>query len=70
MLRDRIATADEVAEPLAAHAAELHSLAVKSLYLFGSIARGDARPDSDLVMAAGLHPRLRKRVLCEAQRVA
>jgi predicted nucleotidyltransferase len=95
-------TKDQVAERLAAHTEELRSLGVRSLDLFGSTARGDARPDSDvdllvefnevpglvgyvriqhrlqeilgrrvdLVMASGLKPRLRERVLSEARRVA
>jgi len=95
-------TKDEVAERLAAHAQELHSLGVQSLDLFGSVARGDAGLESDvdllvqfdevpgfvgyvrlrnrleqilgrhvdLVMASGLHPRLRERVLREARHVA
>jgi len=100
--RERTLTKDQVAERLAAHAEELRSLGVRSLDLFGSVARGDARPESDvdllvefdevpgfvgyvrlrnrleemlgrhvdLVMASGLHPRLRERVLREAQHVA
>ena len=99
---ERTLTRDQVAERLAAHAEELRSFGVRSLSLFGSIARGDARPESDvdllvefeevpgfigyvrvrnrleqilgrhvdLVMASGLHPRLRERVLREARHVA
>ena len=95
-------TKDQVAERLAAHREELSSLGVRSLDLFGSTVRGDARPDSDvdllvdfhevpglfgyvrvqhrlqeilerrvdLVMASGLKPRIRERVLSEARRVA
>jgi predicted nucleotidyltransferase len=95
-------TRDHVAERLAAHADELRSLGVRSLDLFGSTARGEARPESDvdllvefkevpgfvgyvrlrnrleqilgrhvdLVMASGLHPRLRERILREARHVA
>lgn len=102
MARERALTKDQVAERLAAHADELRSLGVRSLDLFGSIARGDARPESDvdllvefkevpgfvgyvrlrnrleqildrhvdLVMASGLHPRIRERVLREARHVA
>jgi len=33
---------------LAAHAEELRSLGVRSLDLFGSVARGDARPETDV----------------------
>jgi predicted nucleotidyltransferase len=100
--RARTLTHDQVTERLAAHAAELRSLGVRSLRLFGSVARGDAQPESDvdllvefnevpgffgyvrlqkrlqeilgrrvdLVMASGLHPRLRERVLREARHVA
>jgi len=99
---ERTLTKDQVAERLAAHAEELRSLGVRSLDLFGSVARGDARPESDvdllvefdevpgfvgyvrlrnrleemlgrhvdLVMASGLHLRLRERVLREARHVA
>ena len=99
---ERTLTKDKVEERLAAHAEELRSFGVRSLDLFGSIARGDARPESDvdllvefvevpgffgyvrlrnrleeilgrhveLVMASGLHPRLREKVLREARHVA
>ncbi len=95
-------TRDQVAERLAAHVGELRSFGVRSLDLFGSVARGDANPESDvdllvefdevpglfgylrlrdrlqeilgrsvdLVMASGLRPRIRERVLREAQHVA
>src|SRR6267143_1515196 len=45
---ERTLTKDQVAERLAAHAEELRSLGVRSLDLFGSVARGDARPESDV----------------------
>ena len=99
---ERTLTKDTVEERLAAHAEELRAFGVRSIDLFGSIARGDARPESDvdlrvefvevpgffgyvrlrnrleeilgrhvdLVMASGLHPRLRERVLREARHVA
>lgn len=35
---------------LKAHEADLRRLGVEQLYLFGSTARGDARPDSDVDM--------------------
>lgn len=38
----------EAIERLRTHASELHSLGVRHLYLFGSTARGEARPDSDV----------------------
>jgi predicted nucleotidyltransferase len=41
-------TRDQIAERLTAHLDELRSLGVRSLDLFGSIARGDAKPESDV----------------------
>jgi predicted nucleotidyltransferase len=37
------------------HEAELKQLGIEHLYLFGSTARGDARPDSDVDLFFG-HP--------------
>jgi hypothetical protein len=39
---------DEVLAIIAAHREELQVLGVKSLTLFGSVARDEARPDSDV----------------------
>ncbi len=39
---------DEVLAILAAHRKQLQKLGVKSLNLFGSVARNEARPDSDV----------------------
>jgi uncharacterized protein len=39
---------DEVLAILAAHREQLQALGVKSLNLFGSVARDEARPDSDV----------------------
>ena len=39
---------DEVLAIIAAHKDELHALGVASLSLFGSVARDEARPDSDV----------------------
>ncbi len=39
---------DAVLAALRAHEAELRRLGVEHLYLFGSVARGDARRDSDV----------------------
>lgn len=38
----------EVLDILESHREPLHTLGVKSLELFGSVARDDARPDSDV----------------------
>src|SRR5438270_76702 len=48
MQPERTLTKDQVAERLAAHAEELRSRGVRSLDLFGSVARGDARPETDV----------------------
>ena len=39
---------DEAITTLKEHETELRQLGVQHLYLFGSTARGDARPDSDV----------------------
>ena len=39
---------EEVLRRLSEHRAELERLGVRSLHLFGSLARGDARPESDV----------------------
>jgi hypothetical protein len=39
---------DDVVRRLRQHQAEIRRLGVRSLYLFGSAARDDARPDSDI----------------------
>jgi uncharacterized protein len=39
---------DEVLAILAAHREQLQAMGVKSLNLFGSVARDEARPDSDV----------------------
>ena len=44
----RAITSEEVSRRLSAHLPELRALGVGSLSLFGSVARGDARPDSDV----------------------
>ena len=40
--------AEDVRKVLSRHLGDLHDLGVASLYVFGSVARGDARPDSDI----------------------
>ena len=39
---------DDVIEALRAHEADLHQAGAARLYLFGSVSRGKARPDSDV----------------------
>ncbi len=39
---------DEAIETLKRHEAELKALGVRHLYMFGSTARGEAKPDSDV----------------------
>lgn len=39
---------EDVSSLLAGHQAELKRMGVKSLALFGSVVRGEARPDSDV----------------------
>ena len=46
--------ADEVIAILRAHEPELRAAEIKRLSLFGSVARGDAGPDSDVDLAAEL----------------
>ena len=45
---DPLMERDTVISRLKAHEAELRRLGVQHLWLFGSAARGDARPDSDV----------------------
>jgi predicted nucleotidyltransferase len=47
-------TADDVIATLRAHEAELRAAGIKRLSLFGSIARGDAGPESDVEFAVVL----------------
>src|SRR6266700_3128403 len=54
MNTDRSTTADEVIASLHAHAAELRAAGIRHLSLFGSFARGEAGPDSDIDLAVEL----------------
>jgi predicted nucleotidyltransferase len=47
-------TADDVLGILRAHEAELRAAGIRRLSLFGSVARGDAGPDSDVDLAVEL----------------
>ncbi len=50
--------ADEVLATLRAHRPELHGLGVRSLALFGSVARGEEGPDSDVDLLVEFEPPL------------
>jgi predicted nucleotidyltransferase len=50
-------TLDQVVETLPAHEGELRASGVHSLSIFGSVARREARPDSDVDLAVRLKPR-------------
>ena len=50
---------EEVQAILAQHRAELAELGVTSLAVFGSVARGDAGPDSDIDLLVDLDPNKR-----------
>jgi len=52
----RTALADQVLATLRAHEAELRAAGIRRLSLFGSVARGDDAPDSDVDLAAELDP--------------
>jgi hypothetical protein len=45
-----------VIRTIRAHEAELRALGVEKLWLFGSLARGDARPDSDVDVLIDIVP--------------
>jgi predicted nucleotidyltransferase len=46
---------DEVIRILAGHRMQIRAVGVKSLALFGSVARGDDRPDSDIDVLVEFH---------------
>jgi hypothetical protein len=49
-------TAAEVIATLRAHEPALRTAGIRKLSLFGSVARGDARPDSDIDLAVEFDP--------------
>ena len=51
--------AEQVIATLRMHEAELREAGIRRLSLFGSVARGDAGPDSDVDLAAELEPEAR-----------
>lgn len=56
MNTDTTTSADEVIASLQAHAAELRRAGIRHLSLFGSVARGDAGPESDIDLLVDLDP--------------
>ena len=52
-------TAAEVIGILRAHETALREAGIRALSLFGSVARGEARPDSDIDLVAKLDPAAR-----------
>jgi len=51
--------AEQVIATLRTHEPELREVGIRRLSLFGSVARGDAEPDSDVDLAAELEPAAR-----------
>jgi uncharacterized protein len=49
-------TAEQVIAVLRAHEPRLRAAGLRTLSLFGSVARGEARPDSDIDLVAELDP--------------
>lgn len=49
-------SADQVVDVLRAHDAELRAAGIRHLSLFGSVARGEAQPSSDVDLVAELDP--------------
>lgn len=56
-------TAAEVTAILRAHEPALRAAGIRALSLFGSVARGEARPDSDVDLAAEFDPAARMDLL-------
>ena len=52
-----LAERERVIRAIREHEAELRALGVTQLWLFGSLARGDARPDSDVDVLIDIVPR-------------
>jgi predicted nucleotidyltransferase len=50
---------EDVVSTLQAHESELRAAGIRRLSLFGSVARGEATPDSDVDLVADLDPEAR-----------
>ena len=50
-------TRDQILATIDAHAEELHGLGARSLALFGSMARGEGSPSSDIDLLVELQPK-------------
>jgi predicted nucleotidyltransferase len=64
-----VADLQGVLETLKAHETDLRQLGVRHAAVFGSVARGEARPESDIVNRRKLKPLLRDNILREAVNV-
>ncbi|EKV32467.1 hypothetical protein C882_2546 [Caenispirillum salinarum AK4] len=53
---NRTPTVQDIRQRLAAHADEMWSLGVQQAAVFGSVARGEARPGSDVDLLVTLRP--------------
>ena len=51
-----VVSLSQILEALQAHEAELRRLGVRHAAMFGSLARGEARPDSDIDVLVDLDP--------------
>ena len=56
LVMTRVSSLREVLEVLRAHEPELRRLGVRHASVFGSVARGEARPDSDIDVLVDLDP--------------
>jgi predicted nucleotidyltransferase len=62
-VKNKLMTRDEVLATLRTHAPEIRAAGVAHLSLFGSTARGDRRPDSDVDLLAIFDPTRRLSLL-------
>lgn len=62
-VKNKLMTCDDVLATLRTHAPEIQAAGVTHLSLFGSTARGDRRPDSDIDLLAAFDPARRLSLL-------